>query len=277
MVSTPIGHLDDITLRAVETLKRVDWIACEDTRVTGKLLRHFGISTPTKSYNDHNGAQMRPQIRSELAQGKAIALVSDAGTPLISDPGLKLVQACADDKVPVIPIPGASAVLAGLVTAGLPTDRFMFCGFLPSKTTARQTVLRDLATIPATLVFFETGRRLASTLSDMSTCLGPRSAAIARELTKLYEHVTRGTLQGLAETVSGGSAPKGECVICIGPPDPSPDVLDVDVEEALRAALTTMSVRDAAAFVSAQTGLKRKAVYAKALAVHAARKDDSDG
>ncbi len=265
VVSTPIGNLEDMTLRAIDTLKRADHIACEDTRVTGKLLKHFGITTPTKSYNDHNGARVRPQLLGDLSEGKAVALVSDAGTPLISDPGLKLVQACARDGVRVFPVPGASAVLAGLVTAGLPIDRFMFCGFLPAKTKARQTVLRDLATIPASLVFYESGPRLAAALADMDSCLGSRQATIAREMTKLYEEITRGTLKDLTDTVRNAPAPKGECVLCIGPPEQGPDIGDADVEDVLREALETMSVKDACAFVSDKTGRSRKTLYATAL------------
>ena len=276
MVSTPIGNLEDMTLRAIDTLKRVDRIACEDTRVTGKLLKHFGIATPTKSYNDHNGARVRPQLLKDLSRGQSIALVSDAGTPLISDPGLKLVQACVHDGVRVIPIPGASAVMAGLVTAGLPTDRFMFCGFLPAKTKARQTVLLDLAAIPASLVFYETGPRLAAALEDMDNCLGPRQATIAREMTKLYEDVTRGTLADLASTVRNAPAPKGECVVCIGPPEPKSNGDDADVEVELRDALKTMSVKDAAAFVSEKTGRSRKSLYTTALTIKSGQNREPD-
>lgn len=274
VVSTPIGNLEDMTFRAVSVLKAVDRIACEDTRVTGKLLKHFGIQTPMLSYNDHNGAKVRPRLMTALQDGQSVALVSDAGTPLLSDPGLKLVQACWDSGFTVSPIPGASAMLAGLVTAGLPTDRVLFAGFLPSKAKARQTALRDLAAVQATVVFYETGPRLAPCLSDMAAQLGPRPAAIGRELTKRYEEVTRHPLDQLARQYADSPAPKGELVVVVGPPDKAGPIDPIDLDAELRHALQTESVRDAASRVAEKTGLARRDVYARALVLSSGSSGD---
>ncbi len=267
MVSTPIGNLGDMTFRAVDILRRVDRIACEDTRLTGKLLRHFSLSTPMRSYNDHNGAKVRPGLLKDLQDGKSIALVSDAGTPLVSDPGFKLVQACIEQGIDVIPIPGASAVLAGLVVAGLPTDKVLFSGFLPAKHKARLKALRDLSAIDATLVFYESGPRLQAALLDMADSLGPRQAAVGRELTKLHESISRGRLDELAEMFDGKPPIKGELVVIVGPPEGKGATTAVDAEKALRQALKTKSVKDAAAEVAEVTGKSRRALYAQALAL----------
>lgn len=264
VVATPIGNLMDMTFRAVDVLKQADLIACEDTRVTGKLLKHYGIETPMIAYNDHNGAKVRPKLLAHLQAGRIIALVSDAGTPLISDPGYKLVQACATQSIKVSPVPGASALLAGLVTAGLPTDRVMFAGFLPPKETARRTHLAPFAAIEATLVFYESGPRLAESLADMAAVLGPRPAAVARELTKLYEDVRRGPLDQLATAYGNEAHAKGEIVVIIGPPD-APEMAAADIDNALREAMVSMSVRDAAADVAALSGRPRRTLYARAL------------
>lgn len=264
VVATPIGNLMDMTFRAIDVLKQADLIACEDTRVTGKLLKHYDIETPMLAYNDHNGAKVRPKVLTHLNAGQIIALVSDAGTPLISDPGYKLVQACAAQNIKVSPVPGASALLAGLVTAGLPTDRVMFAGFLPPKQKARRTHLATFAPIDTTLVFYESGPRLAESLADMATVLGPRPAAVARELTKLYEDVRRNPLDQLAAAYANESNAKGEIVVIIGPPDATA-MTATDIDVALREAMQDMSVRDAAADVAALSGQPRRTLYARAL------------
>jgi 16S rRNA (cytidine1402-2'-O)-methyltransferase len=269
VVATPIGNLMDMTFRAVDVLRQADLIACEDTRVTGKLLKHFGIKTPMISYNDHNGPKIRPRLISDMQAGKSIAVVSDAGTPLISDPGFKLVSACADEGLKVIPIPGASAFLAGLVVSALPTDRVLFIGFLPSKQKARQDTLEPLVGIDATLVFYESGPRLATTLAALSLQLGERSATVARELTKLYEEVTRGTLSNLSESYEKAEQPKGELVIVVGPPTESDEMSPKDIDEALLEALKTMTVRDASAAVATHTRQAKRSIYARALELKA--------
>ncbi len=189
VVSTPIGNLDDMTARAIATLRAASVIACEDTRVTAVLLRRFGITTSMTPYHDHNAARVRPQLIARLKAGEIIALVSDAGTPLLSDPGFKLVQACAEESITVVPVPGASAMLAALVTAALPTDRVLFAGFLPPKSAARKTELSGLKSLAATLVFYESAQRLPETLADMALVLGARRGAVCRELTKRFEEI----------------------------------------------------------------------------------------
>lgn len=269
MVATPIGNLMDMTFRAVDVLQQADLIACEDTRVTGKLLKHFGINTPMISYNDHNGPKVRPRLISDMKAGKSIAVVSDAGTPLISDPGFKLVSTCANEGLQVIPVPGASAFLSGLVVSALPTDKVLFVGFLPSKQKARHDALEPLSGIDATLVFYESGPRLAVTLGALLLQLGDRAATVARELTKLYEEVTRGTLAGLAESFGKAEQPKGEMVIIVGPPAKSDDISPQDIDKLLLEALETMSVRDAAATVATQTKHTKRSIYARALELKA--------
>src|SRR5579863_2187530 len=217
IVATPIGNLGDITLRALATLAGADLIACEDTRVTRKLLGRYGISTPLTAYHDHNAAKARPMLLRRLAEGAAIALVSDAGTPLVSDPGYKLVCAAQDAGRAVTALPGASALLAALAVAGLPTDQFLFAGFLPPKQAARRARIAELAPIPSTIVLFETGPRLAAALADLAAGLGPREATVCRELTKLHEEVRRGELAALAQELSGNE-PRGEIVVVVAPP-----------------------------------------------------------
>ena len=217
IVATPIGNLGDITLRALETLAGADLIACEDTRVTHKLLDRYGIATPLTPYHDHNAAKARPLLLRRIADAAAIALVSDAGTPLISDPGYKLVRAVQDAGHTVTALPGASALLAALATAGLPTDQFFFAGFLPPKQGARRVRIAELARIPSTLVVFETGPRVAATLSDLAAGLGQREAALCRELTKLHEEVRRADLEALAQGCAANE-PRGEIVLVIAPP-----------------------------------------------------------
>jgi 16S rRNA (cytidine1402-2'-O)-methyltransferase len=274
VVSTPIGNLRDITLRALEVLAAADLIACEDTRVTRKLVEHYGIAAPLTAYHDHNAAEVRPRLLARLAEGAAIALVSDAGTPLISDPGYKLVRAAREDGHAVAVVPGASAALAALTVAGLPTDRFFFEGFLPAKSGQRRARIAELARIPATLVLFESGPRLAATLSDLAEGLKSRETAVCRELTKLHEEVRRGDLAALAHHYATADEPRGEIVLVIAPPVAErPDAADVDA--LLRHALARLSVKEAVGEIAAVTGRPRREVYQRALALSKA--DDNDG
>jgi 16S rRNA (cytidine1402-2'-O)-methyltransferase len=265
LVATPIGNLGDITLRALETLAGVDIIACEDTRVTRRLTERFGISAVLKPYHEHNAAVARPKILERLAQGGTVALVSDAGTPLISDPGFKLVrEACAAGHA-VIALPGASSVLTALAVAALPTDRFFFEGFLPSKQTARRARLTELARIEATLVMFESGNRVQDTLADLAAIMGERDGAICRELTKLHEEIQRAPLTELARNADDLET-RGEFVLVVGPPAPhaqdmSPDELDA----VLRSSLKDYSVKDAVAHAVDVSGRPRREIYARAL------------
>lgn len=267
LVATPIGNAADITLRALDILKRADVVACEDTRLTGKLLARHGIRARLTPYHDHNAERARPALLERLSRGNSVALVSDAGTPLLSDPGYKLVKACRDAGLTVTAAPGASAAVTALILSGLPTDRFLFAGFLPPKQAARTKVLTELASVPATLVFFESPARLAASLADMAKVLGARPAAIARELTKLYEEVRRGTLAELADHYAKSGAPKGEVVVVVGGPIAPARPQAADLDERIRQALAQESVRDAASRVAAETGLPRRDVYARALAL----------
>jgi len=264
LVATPIGNLRDITLRALEILSAADLVCCEDTRVTRKLFDHYGLSTPLMPYHEHNAEGQRPKILQRLSDGAAVALVSDAGTPLISDPGYKLARAAATAGRLLSAAPGASAALMALTISGLPTDRFFFEGFLPSKTEKRRARIAELARIPATLILFESGPRLAATLSDLADGLGPRAASIARELTKLHEEVRRGTLVALAADYAAGAETRGEIAIVIAPPAET-EAEAADVDALLRGALTRLSLKDAVAEVAAATGAPRRAVYARAL------------
>lgn len=272
VVATPIGNLGDISFRALATLAAADAIIAEDTRVTKTLLAHYGIATPLVAYHEHNAAVMRPHLLARLAGGAALALVSDAGTPLVSDPGYKLVSDALAQNIEVVSVPGASAVLAALVVAGLPTDRFFFEGFLPPKSAARKSRIAEIATIPGTLVFFESPRRVAETLNDLAAVLGAREAAIARELTKHFETVRRGLLPDLASVVAAGPPPKGEIVVLVGPPGAVPPLAQEDVDARLGKALEGLSVKDAAAVVSAETGQPRRKVYARAVELAARAK-----
>jgi len=267
LVATPIGNLSDVTLRALETLAAVEAIACEDTRVTRRLLERYTITTPLLIYHDHNAEIARPKILARLAAGAAIALVSDAGTPLISDPGFKLVQAAQAAGHAVTAVPGASAVLAALTASGLPTDRFFFEGFLPSREVARRTRIDELANLPATLVFFETGPRIAAMLDDVATQLGGRPAAVCRELTKLHEEIRRGEVAALALAYRDGAETRGEFVVVIGPPGKSEPGEAIDLDGMLKRALAAASLKDAVEAVAAATGQKRRIVYQRALAL----------
>lgn len=215
IVATPIGNLEDITQRAIRVLSEVDLIACEDTRHTRKLLNHFGISTPTTSYHDHNEKVRAPELLKALQQGSNIAIVSDAGTPGISDPGFRIVRLAVENAVPVVPVPGPTALISALVASGFPTDEFFFAGFLPAKANQRRNRLTELASIPATLVFYEAPHRIAETLKDARQMLGEREAVVARELTKLHEEMRRGTLSELAEIFAEGKQARGEMVLII--------------------------------------------------------------
>lgn len=274
IVATPIGNLGDMTFRAVDVLKNADIIACEDTRTTRKLLQHYGISTAVTAYHDHSDARRRAALIDRVAHGELVALVSDAGTPLISDPGYRLVEEARERGLQVAPIPGPSSVTAALSASGLPTDRFLFAGFLPAKASARRSALRDLSGIPATLVFLESPRRLPATLADMADALGPRSAVVAREITKIYEEFRPGRLNDLAEAYAGEGPPKGEVVILVSPPeDDGEEASGQDLDAALAAALDRFgNVRDAAQAVAEAHGLSRRAVYQRALAM----KDNPD-
>lgn len=267
VVATPIGNLRDITLRALEILAACDLIACEDTRVTRKLLDHYGISTPVIAYHDHNAESARPKILERLAAGGAVALVSDAGTPLISDPGYRLALAARDANYMVTAAPGASSVLMALAIAGLPTDRFFFEGFLSAKEGARRARIAEIARVPSTLVLFESGPRLAATLADLAAGLGARDAAVCRELTKLHEEVRRGDLATLARDYAAGAETRGEIVIVVAPPPAEARASAEDVDTLLRAALTRTSLKDAVAEVAAATGEPRRSVYSRALAL----------
>ncbi len=272
LVATPIGNLKDVSFRALSTLAAADAVIAEDTRVTKTLLAHYGISTPLVAYHEHNAKVIRPHLVARLEAGAKLALVSDAGTPLVSDPGFKLVQEALEKGVHVTAVPGPSAVLAALVVAGLPTDRFFFEGFLPHKSGPRRARLAELAEIPGTLVFFESPRRLAETLADCAAVLGKREAAIARELTKMFESVRRGALDDLAAALAEEEPPKGEIVLLVAPPEAgAAQVAAADLDAKIEEALAAHSVKDAASVVSAATGQPRRQVYARALELVAGR------
>lgn len=269
VVSTPIGNLGDITLRALETLAGVDLIACEDTRTTRVLLDRYGIRARVISYHEHNGDRQRPRLLAALAAGLSVAIVSDAGTPLVSDPGFRLVRAVVEAGFPVVPLPGASALLAALVSSGLPSDTVLFAGFLPQKGGPRRARLKEIASVPATLVLYESPHRLAESLADMEGELGAgRPATVARELTKRFETLERGTLAELAVRF-GGAPPKGEIVVVVGPPLAA-ETAPEDADSLLLAALRVQSPSAAAGDVSRATGLNRRDLYRRALELKAA-------
>ena len=265
LVATPIGNLGDITLRALETLAGVDIVACEDTRITRRLIERFSITATLKQYHEHNAEQARPKILEALAKGSSIALVSDAGTPLISDPGFKLVREVSAAGFPVIALPGPSSVLAALSVAALPTDRFFFEGFLPSKQNARRTRLGELSRIDATLVMFESGARVQDSLQDIASVMGQRDAAICREMTKLHEEVRRATVSELA-AISDTLETRGEFVLVIGPPAADAGLMSDDaLDDLLRSSLAQGSVKDAVAQAVEVSGRPRREIYARAL------------
>ena len=269
LVATPIGNLRDITLRALDVLGAADLVVCEDTRVSGKLMQAYGMKARLLPYNDHNADRQRGPIIEKLTAGGRVALISDAGTPLVSDPGFKLVRDCLDLGIAVTAVPGANAVLPALQLSGLPCDRFTFAGFAPPKTVARQEWLRGLAEAPGTLVVYETGPRLAASLADMAAVLGAdRPAAVVREITKMFEESRRGTLGALAAEYADAPPPKGEIVVVVGA-GVAGAATPEQIDAMLRAALAGMSVRDAAAHVAAATGLPKKRIYERALQVQA--------
>ena len=263
IVATPIGNLGDLSPRAADTLKRADRILAEDTRVTAKLLAHIGAKVPMTRYDDHTSEAERERIAARLGD-EAIALVSDAGTPLISDPGYKLVRAARAAGHAVHTVPGPSALIAALTLAGLPTDRFLFLGFLPAKAKARADAIAEIARIRTTLVLYESGPRLGDTLAALAEGLGQRDAAVAREITKLHEECVTGSLADLAARYAN-VAPKGEIVIVVGPPSETAEATVADVDGALDEALTRLSPSRAAAEVAEKLGIPRKRVYARAL------------
>jgi 16S rRNA (cytidine1402-2'-O)-methyltransferase len=268
VVATPIGNLRDVTLRALETLAAADLIACEDTRITRRLLEHYGIATPLTQYHDHNAGEARPKLIARMAAGAAVALVSDAGTPLISDPGFKLVRAIHEAGLTVTALPGPSAALAALAVCGLPSDRFCFEGFLPPKQGARRTRIAEFAHVPATLILYETGPRIAASLADLAEGLGAREAAVCRELTKLHEEVRRGMLADLAaHYADDGAETRGEFVVVIAPPNAEAATDDMSIDALLRSALARLSLKEAVAEIATVSGRPRRDVYQRALAL----------
>jgi len=261
-----------VTLRALAILAGADAILAEDTRVSRALLARYGIERPLSAYHEHNAAEARPRALRRIAEGQALALISDAGTPLISDPGYKLVSEAIELGFAVIAAPGPSAALAALCVAGLPTDRFYFEGFLPSRSSARRERINALAAVPSSLIFYEAAGRLAETLADLALELGPRPAAVARELTKLHEEVRRGALDKLAAEYAADGAPRGEIVIVVGPSEARPAVSEAALDREITEQLATLSVKDAAATVAAKHGLPRRQVYARALAIAGAQR-----
>lgn len=270
IVATPIGNARDITLRALDTLRAADVIVCEDTRVTAKLLAIYAIRKPLMAYHEHNADKAGPEVIRRLKQGETVALVSDAGTPLVSDPGYRLVKTCAEEGLFVTHLPGPSSVLTALVLAGLPTDSFLFGGFPPPKSGKRVSFFEEMRGIPATLVFLESPKRLAKSLADMVRVFGDRPAAMGRELTKKFEEIRRGALPELAEHFSNAGAPKGEVVLIVGPPDTGVEGADEeDIDALLLRALKSESLKDAVIAVTAATGAPKKQIYARALKLSA--------
>jgi len=272
VVATPIGNLGDITQRAVDCLAAADLVLCEDTRVTGRLLAHLGLKKPLRAYHDHNAAQVRPEILNRLAAGEMVALVSDAGTPLISDPGYRLVREAATAGHSVTPLPGPSAVLAALMAAGLATDRFLFVGFLPNKPKARRAAIDEIRSVRATLVFYETGPRLVAMLADLASVLGARDGVVARELTKRFEELRRGPIEELAahyrDAVVKGGDPKGELVVLVGPPQAGADAIDdAALDTVLRETLSRLPLKAAVDEIADETGRSRNEIYKRALAL----------
>lgn len=264
-VATPIGNLRDITLRALDILKEVDAIACEDTRVTKRLLAHYGIDRPLVAYHEHNAARRRPALLGRLAKGERIALVSDAGTPVLSDPGRTLVDEACEQGIAVFAVPGPSALTAALSVAGLACDRVLYLGFLPSKPAARRRAIADLAGIEASLVLFEAPHRVAASLKDLAAELGPRQAALCRELSKRFEEVRRAPLDELAAQIAHRPV-KGEIVLVIAPPLAGKAATPQEqVDAALRDALDSLSVKEAATAVAWITGASRRELYQRAL------------
>lgn len=273
LVATPIGNLGDVTLRALETLAAADIVACEDTRVTRILLERYGIRQKMTAYHEHNSTEAGPRLIEAISAGRSVALCSDAGTPLVSDPGYRLVEQALKAGLRVVPIPGPSAVLAALTASGLPSDTFLFAGFLPVKAGQRRTRLEALKATPATLIFFESPRRIAESLAAMADVLGDRPAAIGRELTKTFEEMRVGTLSGLAAHYAEAATPRGEIVVVVGPPGEAPAAEAGDVDRLLLSLAAEMPASKAAAEASRQTGAARSDLYKRLMEL----KRDADG
>lgn len=268
LVATPIGNARDITLRAIDVLQAADVLACEDTRVTRKLLSVHNIRPDRLvSYHEHNAAEMRPKLIEHLESGKIVALVSDAGTPMINDPGFRMALDCRELDIPVHAIPGASAVTTGLMLAGLPTDRFMYCGFPPPKQGKRTTWLNEFKNTDTTLVFLESAKRLAASLKDMAEVLGDRDVAVVREMTKKFEETRRGKLSDLSVHYQKEGPPKGEITIVVGPPLEGDEMSDAEIDTMLKDAMKTERVKDAANMVAAASGRPKRDLYNRALAL----------
>lgn len=265
LVATPIGNLRDITLRAIDTLAMADVVACEDTRVSGKLFQALGFKQKLIAYHDHNADLQRPYILNLIAEGKAVALISDAGMPLISDPGYKLVRECLEKNIYVTSLPGANSPLMALQLSGLPSDHFSFLGFLPSKTKARRDALEVWKNVPSTLVVFESASRLEESCKDILAVLGDRPMTLTRELTKKFEEVWPSTVAGILQHVQKDGEPKGEIVLVIGRGEEKKDEIDVDA--LLKKAMETMSLKESVAAVVEATGLPKKQIYNAALAI----------
>lgn len=266
LVSTPIGNLRDISLRALDVLTSADMVLAEDTRVSKKLFNAYGLKTPLSAYHDHNAAKRVPNLVTRIAEGGVIALISDAGTPLVSDPGFKLARACVEADLTVFPIPGASAVLSALVVSGLPSDKFMFAGFLPAKTSARKTALSGLASVPSTLIFYESAGRLSAMLVDALSELGDRPVSVARELTKKYEDVLYGSLSEMIARLDGEKL-RGEIVVSIGPPEGNDDWDEAQIVSALKSRMGELGVKRASEEIASLSGQKKRDIYALALKI----------
>lgn len=267
IVATPIGNLRDITLRALDVLAAANAVFAEDTRIARRLLDAHGISRSVETYHDHNGEAVRPRILARLAAGEAVALISDAGTPLISDPGFKLARAVIEAGADIFPVPGASAALAALCGAGLASDRFLFAGFPPAKSAPRKAWLAELSAVKATLIFYESGARLAASLADMAQAFPGRGGVVARELTKIYEEFQRDTLDALARRYAETGPPKGEIVVLIAPPEADARWSEAEVDAALRVERGDRPLKAVSAEIAARAGWPKRDVYARGLAI----------
>ncbi len=273
LVATPIGNLGDITIRALETLAAAEIVAAEDTRVSRVLLSRYGIRQKLQAYHEHNAARTGPALLDAIAAGGSVALISDAGTPLVSDPGFRLVEQAVERGLRVVPVPGASALLAALTVSALPSDTFLFCGFLPAKAKARATRLSELAAADATLVFYESPRRLAASLTAMQQTLGgTRRAIVARELTKRFEEVRRGSLAELAVHYDEAGSPKGEVVVCVGPAKAAAQVSEAETDELLLTLAAEMPASKAASEAARLTGRQKAELYTRLVELKAAAK-----
>ena len=267
LVATPIGNMGDMTIRALATLAAAETVLCEDTRTSGKLMERFAIRTKLSPYHEHNAQKVRPEIIERLKQGATIALISDAGMPLVSDPGYRLVKEAAEQGIPVTACPGPSAVLTGLALSGLPTDRFLFAGFVPQKQGERKRLFAEFATLKATLIFFESPHRILDTLHDLSAALPGRAVAVTRELTKLHEEVLRGTAEEIAAQLEARASVKGEITLLVGPPQEEEAVSEADLEAAITEALASMPASKAASEVAKRFNLNRSDIYQRILAM----------